>query len=152
MYPGEWKEILFNNALSGNSQTNTPNFDDPMSPDYISASPAFNAYYAKKRAERYDREFMQQLEHEEKNRALSSKGSDKSDEYISGSPAFDEYFAKKKAEQIECEFSQSREQAQKAGVIQTIVKNFHTDWPYVVPAIILPLLASIYGLFLWIFS
>ena len=75
-----------------------------------------------------------------------------SPDYISGSPAFDVYYQDKRWEKEIREFNQTTEQPKKAGVFKTIVKNFHKDWPFVVPFIILPLIASIGGIFLWIFS
>jgi len=50
MTPGSWPEP------KKEYSADQLNFDDPEAPDYISASPAFQAYYDRKRSERISQE------------------------------------------------------------------------------------------------
>jgi molecular chaperone GrpE (heat shock protein) len=95
MYPGEW-------ALSTTERSNRVNFDDPMSPDYISVSPAFNAHYAKQRAENILREHNERMKSKEKIQAMRSQDSDESLKYT-----------EEKHKRIDQEFERSRQNAER---------------------------------------
>jgi hypothetical protein len=67
MYPGgvdfEWRNGEIITSLDPEwKKPKLPkiNFNDPESPDYISASPAFDVYYENERAKKIDRELEQQ--------------------------------------------------------------------------------------------